>query len=292
MMTLALPRLSVLPFLLALGCGGGADVPKAAAGDDSAASQGGPAGAAAATDRWTVQFTEDISASGLVATVETTATCCGDQDSEAAGSPARLYLSRATGGAGFLLFLGTADAVVLAGQTGQGVYGTELYRSSTPATRDTAVTLTVPIDALPGGDLRVWAATRTKTTVAGKDLALKLDDGSIPCAILETGKPGGPESGVLPENQEPNSGDPTRAADDGVAPPPDQAANSGDPTKAAEDDAPPPPGQDPKTGDPAAPPSDGPAPPTGQQPKTGDPALDEADITPAADSEPLPADAP
>lgn len=264
----------LLSFLLPLAGGCAADSgsqsgPKGAPGTEPGAeSSGGAAsteGVAKTDDKWTVQFTQDIGATGLTATVATTESCCGGKDVEAEGSPARLYLAPAGGGAGYLLFLGKDDAVVLAAQTGPGAYDQELYRSTDPATRDEAiVTLTVPADKLPGGDLRIWAATRSDTTVAGQDLALKLDDGSIPCAMLKTGKTAEPASIVggdtpPPSGMEPESGDPDKDATDSAPPPPGLEPKSGDPTtEQAGDPVAPPTGAEPKTGDPKAP-----APPQG-----------------------------
>ncbi len=189
--------------LLLLGCGGG---DTAATGDPTPAGPDDEAGGTEA-DRWTVQFELELTTS-LVAEVTTTEGCCGGL-SEPEGSPARLYLAPPQG-AGYLLFLGQDDAAVLAAQTSPGVYDRELFRSAEPAPRnDSTVTLTIPADVLPGGDLRIWAATRSDTTVGGKELSLKLEDGTIPCAILHTGKPA--EASVVPPppGTPPSSGEPT-----------------------------------------------------------------------------------
>ena len=245
-----------LPLLLLLGCGGSRP-----AGDLGPRGEGGDALGAGKKDgdKWTVQFTEKLGADGLVASVATTASCCDSKDSEAEGSPARLYLAPSGGGAGYLLFLGKDDTVVLAAQTGPGAYDLELYRSTNPATRtEDQVTLTVPGDKLPGGDLRIWAGTRSATAVLGKNLDLKLGDGSIPCAMLETDMEAEPVAVVggdtpPPEGQDPQSGDPDKSDTDTEPPPAGQDPKTGDPEKDPSGaDTPPPAGQDPKTGDPKA----------------------------------------
>ena len=228
-----------LTTLLATSCGAPVPGPSASGEETADAGQGQGQGDAAQAepDRWTVQF-EVPASEALSVSVQTSESCCGEEAAEAAGSPARVYLAPEAGGAGYLLFLGKGDATVLAAQTGPGAYDEVLHRSTTAATRDgDVVELSLPFAALPGGDLRIWAATRFATTVGGQALALKLDDGTIPCAIVHTGRPGqdpraasgAPEP---PAGLEPASGDPTKAAGDGsVAPPPGLEPGSGDPGK-------------------------------------------------------------
>ncbi len=136
----------------------------------------------------------------LTFNAETSETCCGDARFEYDGSPARLYIATvdckgkgcadAINHDGWIAYLGKGDIAVLAHQTGAGVYGEELWRSAESVQRtSTGVTLSVPGKLLPGGTLRVWAATRVPTKIGKTAIPVFLDDGSIPYLRVETGRP-------------------------------------------------------------------------------------------------------
>jgi|GEM_PF-5473766 len=219
----------------------------------------------------------------LVLVAETEDRCCGDLPADQ-GSPVRIYLTSTDEAArdGFLLYLDAQDKPVLAGQSGPEQYGRVLWTGEAAIREATTVTVSVPVEGLPGGVLRVWAGGTVPLTLGGQELPIKLASGEIPYASVDTGRvaavrdpagaageaaPGSGRPGVAPPTGAPGSGRPdldTR----GGAPPAGVEPNTGDPDLDRKDGEPPP-GVEPKSGDPGKPPLDG-AVPDGQKPQTGD----------------------
>lgn len=248
----------------------------------------------------TVAFEDVVQLTG-VATLEivapTTEKCCaGAAD---ATSPVRLLLTTVEGGVrdGWLLYADAEDRPVLAGQTGPEAYGKILWTGAAGTRTEAELRLTVPVEQLPAGVLRLWAGVPLDLQLAGRALPARLETGKVPAARLDTGRravdPGIANDAPPPPGVEPGTGDPEVPAGGGpdapkppagqevgsgkpdvepnpTAPPPGQEAGSGAPDKAP-DSGPVPAGQKPGTGDPAKPPGGGPLPP-GVEPNSGDPA--------------------
>jgi hypothetical protein len=132
-------------------------------------------------------------------------------------------------------------------------WASEIYRSATATPRENGkVVMEIPADVLPGGQLRVWAATTNPVHIGGETLGHRGQDMVIPYLLLDTGQP---EKALPPSPRQDVA--PPRS----VSPLQEQPAGAGSPLQ-SEEGAPPGPGREPTTEPVGGPGSPSPAPAT------------------------------